>query len=167
MKTTVSTAITILTLLLLSSAYAGDKRHHNDDGHHQHKWWAPLVPRVEIVVNPVPVPVYAAPATDMPDYLLRWPNCYVNRHNYWDPYCAYRGRKNGQQVGEDQELLKYRAPSVVVVVAPPPPQAPVPAPAVQATPPTPSWYYCHNPQGYYPYVQQCPSGWQPVAITPQ
>jgi hypothetical protein len=28
------------------------------------------------------------------------------------------------------------------------------------------WYYCANPQGYYPYVQQCPGGWQRVAPQP-
>jgi hypothetical protein len=25
------------------------------------------------------------------------------------------------------------------------------------------WYYCRNPEGYYPSVQQCPGGWQQVA----
>ena len=24
------------------------------------------------------------------------------------------------------------------------------------------WYYCPNPQGYYPYVTECPSGWMTV-----
>jgi hypothetical protein len=24
------------------------------------------------------------------------------------------------------------------------------------------WYYCQNPAGYYPYVQQCSGAWQPV-----
>jgi len=24
------------------------------------------------------------------------------------------------------------------------------------------WYYCPAVAGYYPYVQQCPTGWQPV-----
>jgi hypothetical protein len=24
------------------------------------------------------------------------------------------------------------------------------------------WYYCQNPQGYYPYVQSCPGGWMKV-----
>lgn len=24
------------------------------------------------------------------------------------------------------------------------------------------WYYCQNPQGYYPHVQQCPGGWMTV-----
>jgi hypothetical protein len=28
------------------------------------------------------------------------------------------------------------------------------------------WYYCSNPQGYYPYVKECPNGWQPVAPQP-
>ena len=33
----------------------------------------------------------------------------------------------------------------------------------QAAPPVQSyWYYCQNPQGYYPYVQQCPNGWMQV-----
>ena len=26
-----------------------------------------------------------------------------------------------------------------------------------------SWYYCHDSQTYYPYVQQCASPWQQVA----
>jgi hypothetical protein len=28
------------------------------------------------------------------------------------------------------------------------------------------WYYCKEPQGYYPYVKQCPSGWTKVIPTP-
>jgi hypothetical protein len=24
------------------------------------------------------------------------------------------------------------------------------------------WYYCQNPAGYYPYVSQCTTAWQPV-----
>lgn len=24
------------------------------------------------------------------------------------------------------------------------------------------WYYCEDPKGYYPYVQQCPQGWMTV-----
>jgi hypothetical protein len=56
---------------------------------------------------------------------------------YWDPY-AY--------------------PPVVV-------QSPPPV-VVQPSPPQASWYHCDNPEGYYPYVQQCPGGWRPVAPTP-
>jgi len=28
------------------------------------------------------------------------------------------------------------------------------------------WYYCPNPQGYYPYVKQCPKGWLKVIPSP-
>jgi hypothetical protein len=28
------------------------------------------------------------------------------------------------------------------------------------------WYYCDKPQGYYPYVRTCPSGWQKVPARP-
>jgi hypothetical protein len=28
------------------------------------------------------------------------------------------------------------------------------------------WYFCSEPQGYYPYVKQCASGWQQVAPQP-
>jgi hypothetical protein len=24
------------------------------------------------------------------------------------------------------------------------------------------WYYCDNPKGYYPYVRECSSAWQPI-----
>jgi hypothetical protein len=28
------------------------------------------------------------------------------------------------------------------------------------------WYYCRGPEGYYPYVRECPGGWERVATTP-
>lgn len=28
------------------------------------------------------------------------------------------------------------------------------------------WYFCKDPQGYYPYVKQCPNGWMKVVPTP-
>lgn len=31
----------------------------------------------------------------------------------------------------------------------------------QATTP-PRWYFCKDPKGYYPYVKQCPPGWQAI-----
>jgi hypothetical protein len=54
-----------------------------------------------------------------------------------------------------------------VVVAPPPQVYVQPSPpaSVQAPPPA-SWYYCEHPQGYYPYVAQCPGGWRQVPATP-
>ena len=71
---------------------------------------------------------------------------------------------------------RYRAPSVVVVprlvvpfgvpyVYPPVAVAPPPV-YVQPPPPQPYWYYCDNPPGYYPYVQQCSGGWRQVNPVP-
>ena len=53
----------------------------------------------------------------------------------------------------------------------PPPVYYYPAPAVQApaapAPPSePSWYYCESARGYYPYVRECPGGWQRVPAAP-
>ncbi|NMG77652.1 hypothetical protein [Aromatoleum diolicum] len=28
------------------------------------------------------------------------------------------------------------------------------------------WYYCDRPEGYYPYVKECPGGWERVSPTP-
>ncbi|MDE2365832.1 MAG: hypothetical protein KGM95_02735, partial [Betaproteobacteria bacterium] len=28
------------------------------------------------------------------------------------------------------------------------------------------WYYCRNPEGYYPYVKECAEGWVQVAPQP-
>jgi hypothetical protein len=55
------------------------------------------------------------------------------------------------------------------VIAAPPPQVYVqPSPPVTAQPPPQSsWYYCENPRGYYPYVQQCSGGWRQVPARPQ
>jgi hypothetical protein len=60
----------------------------------------------------------------------------------------------------------YYPPAVVTVPSAPPvyiEQAPQQATAPAATG---SWYYCANPQGYYPYVKECPGGWQAVPAQP-
>ncbi|MDO8788116.1 MAG: hypothetical protein Q7J42_08615 [Sulfuritalea sp.] len=45
------------------------------------------------------------------------------------------------------------------------PAAPPPAPVAAA--PASYWYYCAAAQGYYPYVKECPGGWQKVLPQPQ
>ncbi len=47
----------------------------------------------------------------------------------------------------------------------PPPQAP-PAPQATGAPPPQSWYYCDDPKGYYPQVQNCPTPWRQVTAPP-
>lgn len=39
-----------------------------------------------------------------------------------------------------------------------------PPPPTQA--PTQYWYHCDSPEGYYPYISQCSTGWKPVPATP-
>jgi len=52
-----------------------------------------------------------------------------------------------------------------VVYAPPPPVVVAPTPTYVQQPSS-SWYYCDNPKGYYPYVQDCGSGWRQVPAQP-
>jgi hypothetical protein len=70
---------------------------------------------------------------------------------YWGPYW-----------GSYPYAYPYRYPyAYPPVVVQPSPQV-----SVQPSPPH-YWYYCDNPQGYYPYVGRCPGGWRPVSPTPQ
>ena len=58
----------------------------------------------------------------------------------------------------------YSYPSYVYPYSAYPPldnQLPVPSEPQQSY-----WYYCQDPQGYYPYVGNCPGGWQQVVPTP-
>lgn len=69
----------------------------------------------------------------------------------------------------------YPYPPVVAVPVYPNVMAVQPSPQVYiekgvepSAGPAPSsnyWYYCPNPQGYYPYVQECQTGW--LTVLPQ
>jgi hypothetical protein len=73
---------------------------------------------------------------------------------YYSPYYAY-----------PYPAYPYAYPPVVVQSAPPvyveqgaAQTAPAPAPA--------DWYYCPASKSYYPYVSECPGGWQRVPARP-
>ena len=53
-----------------------------------------------------------------------------------------------------------------VVMTPPPQQVYIEQAPKQAAPPQSYWYYCTNPQGYYPTVKECPGGWLKVVPQP-
>jgi hypothetical protein len=56
----------------------------------------------------------------------------------------------------------YRAPIVVQPASPP-----VYVERSDVVPEgTASWYYCRDANGYYPYVRQCPGGWERVPARP-
>lgn len=54
-----------------------------------------------------------------------------------------------------------------VVAAPSPPpvytQQNIPT---TSEPQTNYWHYCRNPDGYYPYVRECPGGWEKIPPQP-
>jgi hypothetical protein len=66
------------------------------------------------------------------------------------------------------QYYAYPSPAPVVVApAAPPVYVEQGAPQQAATQLSPNyWYYCRNPQGYYPYVKDCSTGWQKVAPQP-
>lgn len=43
---------------------------------------------------------------------------------------------------------------------------PAPPPPVVVAPPSPTWYYCRESRTYYPYVHECPGGWDSVPARP-
>jgi len=59
----------------------------------------------------------------------------------------------------------YYPPVVVAPAAPPTyiEQGSAPASAGSSS----YWYYCSDAKAYYPYVKECPGGWQRVAPQPQ
>lgn len=71
-----------------------------------------------------------------------WPSPYYPYYPYY-PYAPY--------------YPYYTQPPVVVEQ--PPDVYVQPSPETQK--PT-YWYYCPDPQGYYPYVKKCPNGWMKV-----
>lgn len=41
-----------------------------------------------------------------------------------------------------------------------------PPPVIQAAPTESYWYFCRPANTYYPYVKECPSGWERVLAKP-
>lgn len=85
------------------------------------------------------------------------------RHDWHDNHFGWWWVVGGAWVFFNAPIYPYPDPyvpsTVVVQTAPaaPPADAP-PAPAY--------WYYCSSAQNYYPYVTQCPMGWEQVPATP-
>jgi hypothetical protein len=74
---------------------------------------------------------------------------------YYPPYPAY---SYGYGYGYSYPPPYYPPAPPVTVVQQTPPLGPAP---VQ------NWYYCDDPRGYYPYVQNCDTPWRPVPAQPQ
>jgi hypothetical protein len=66
--------------------------------------------------------------------------------------------------------MQQQAPSPIPAPPPPPPPSDAVPPAA-ASPGTqstmgPWWYFCASPRGAYPYVRECPGGWERVPAVP-
>lgn len=59
----------------------------------------------------------------------------------------------------------YYPPTVVVTPAPTPPVYVEQADTAADT--SDYWYYCVSSKTYYPYVKECPEGWQRVSPRPK
>jgi len=70
---------------------------------------------------------------------LGWPYVGWGWPYYYDYYAGY------SYPYTDHTVVQYSAPPVA---------------------PAGTYFYCNDPQGYYPYVQYCNSGWQSVPATP-
>ena len=60
----------------------------------------------------------------------------------------------------------YAYPPVVVQPSAPPVYVERDAAAAAPAPAQNDWYYCPESRAYYPYVAQCPAGWQRVPAQP-
>lgn len=60
----------------------------------------------------------------------------------------------------------YYAPTTTIVQVAPPVYVEQGSASGAASVSDGNWYYCHNPDGYYPYVKQCNEGWQRVPAQP-
>ena len=68
----------------------------------------------------------------------------------------------------DPYYQPYYPPAIVTVPPPSPPVYIERSPPVDNQQQLPSgyWYYCSSPEGYYPYVNDCPNGWRQVDPIP-
>jgi len=60
----------------------------------------------------------------------------------------------------------YYYPPAVVQPSSPPVYVERQDAAPESAPSSSYWYYCQESKAYYPYVKQCPGGWQRVAPEP-
>jgi hypothetical protein len=89
---------------------------------------------------PAPAYAYPAPAYAYPAPAYTYP---APAYSYPAPAYSYPGPAVGPSGGYVEQGYPQAAPA-----------------------PQQDWYYCPNSNAYYPYVRECPGGWQRVPSQP-
>jgi hypothetical protein len=94
----------------------------------------------------------------------------VGLGSYWSPwYYPPPHYYYPQPYPYTQTVVIERPQPVYIEQVPPQPTPPVPVAVSTVNTSTPAqndWYFCPASKAYYPYVRQCPSGWQKVPAQP-
>jgi hypothetical protein len=108
---------------------------------------------------------YYAPGYYAPGYYA--PSYYGYGYGYVPPYYVYG--PPGVVTSTGGVVYIEREAGTVSTQQP----EPAPSSAVEATPPLAPpppggqwWYLCSSPRGAYPYVRECPGGWERVPAVP-
>jgi len=104
-----------------------------------------------------------------------WPGYYAPSYHYYGPgygyvppYYVYG--PPGLATSTAGVVYIEREAGTVSTQQPEPTPAPAPAPEAATGVPPPAgtqwWYLCNSPRGAYPYVRECPGGWERVPAVP-
>jgi len=92
-----------------------------------------------------------------------WPDYYGFGYGYVPPTYVYGPAGVVTSTG-GVVYIEREAGTVSTQQAPP--EAPVAAPTTPLPPGGQWWYLCNSPRGAYPYVRECPGGWERVPAVP-
>lgn len=131
---------------------------------------APAVVAPPPVVRPGPGPAYVPPGGSVyvPPPVVRPPAYYPAPRPHVDVVIGAPYYRPYYGPGWYDPFWRPYPPAPVivsppVVVAPPPPTVYIERPVAEpAQPAAGFWYWCAEPQGWYPEVSECPQGWQAV-----
>ena len=139
-----SCIVAVIAAGALAAAPASAQRGYHGHGHGGGHFWGPfggfLLGSAIVYSAMQPRTVYYAPQ------VTYWPNVPVTTIGpayYAEPI--------------------YAGPPAASIPPPPPGGSQVSA---LSLPGSEWWYFCKDPNGYYPYVRECKSGWEKVSPTP-
>lgn len=139
-------------LLLVTGSTPGWARDHVRQGHH-------VGFGLGLVINPFPSyyrPYYGSAGPYYPSYV------YSAYRPYASAYYPYSYRDYPEVV---INTVVTTSPGMTYIPDSSNDSAPIYPSNQTGTEPTVNgnnWYYCHNPDGFYPSIKICPSGWQRV-----